>query len=86
MDKENTKKVAELTDKENKKLKIQQSNFDLENLKKLNVTKIKKLNKQIKDLIAQEENYEKQIIKKEEALEKLKKIVESINNMQQLRV
>ena len=59
MDKENTKKVAELTDKENKKLKIQQSNFDLENLKKLNVTKIKKLNKQIKDLIAQEENYEK---------------------------
>ena len=50
------------------------------------MTKIKKLNKQIKDLIAQEENYEKQIIKKEEALEKLKKIVESINNMQQLRV
>ena len=86
LDKENTKKVAELTDKENKKLKIQQSNFDLENLKKLNVTKIKKLNKQIKDLIAQEENYEKQITKKEEALEKLKKIVESINNMQQLRV
>ena len=50
------------------------------------MAKIKKLNKQIKDLITQEENYEKQITKKEEALENLKKIVDSINSMQQLRV
>ena len=86
MNKEKEKKDAELTEKENKKIKIQQSNYDLENLKKLNVAKIKKLNKQIKDLITQEENYEKQITKKEEALENLKKIVDSINSMQQLRV
>ena len=69
-----------------KKFNLQKSNYDLQNFKKLNETKIKKLKKQINDLILEEENYINQIAHKEKALEDLKVIVDSVNSMQKLRV
>ena len=69
-----------------KKFNLQKSNYDLQNFKKLNETKIKKLKKQINDLTLEEENYINQIAHKEKALEDLKVIVDSVNNMQKLRV
>ena len=80
---EKSQKEAELREKENKKINIQKSNYDLQNLKKLNEAKIKKFKKQINELKKEEENYTNQITKKEQALEELKQIVESINKMQQ---
>ena len=85
INKEKTLEEKELRGKEFKKANVQKANYDLENLKKLNEQKIKKLNKQLNELKIQEKNYENQIIKKEEALVKLKTIVESVNSMQQLR-
>ena len=69
-----------------KKFNLQKSNYDLQNFKKLNETKIKKLKKQINDLTLEEENYINQIAHKEKALEDLKVIVDSVNSMQKLRV
>ncbi len=69
-----------------KKFNLQKSNYDLQNFKKLNETKIKKLKKQIYDLTLEEENYINQIAHKEKALEDLKVIVDSVNSMQKLRV
>ena len=65
---------------------MQKSNYNLENTRKLNENKIKKLQKQLNELKLSEENYDKQIIQKDLALEDLKKIVDSVNNMQRLRV
>ena len=85
INKEKTAEEEGLKEKELKKLNLQKSNYDLENSKKLNEQRIKKLSKQLNELKIQEKNYENQIIKKKEALEKLKKIVDSVNSMQQLR-
>ena len=85
MNKERMKKEEELNGKELKKINVQKSNYDLENLLKLNAAKIKKLNKQLDELKIKEDDYDKQIIKKELALKKLKIIVDSVNNMQKLR-
>ena len=71
-----------LKEKENKKINIQKSNYDLNNLKKLNEGKIKKFKKQINELKKEEENYDNLIIKKEQALDELKQIVESVNKIQ----
>ena len=81
-----SKKESELRELELKKFNLQKSNYDLQNFKKLNETKIKKLKKQINDLTLEEENYINQIAHKEKALEDLKVIVDSVNNMQKLRV
>ena len=64
------------------KINIQKSNYDLNNLKKLNEGKIKKFKKQINELKKEEENYDNLIIKKEQALDELKQIVESVNKIQ----
>ena len=79
---EKNQKEATLKEKENKKINIQKSNYDLNNLKKLNEGKIKKFKKQINELKKEEENYDNLIIKKEQALDELKQIVESVNKIQ----
>ena len=79
---EKSQKEAVLKEKENKKINIQKSNYDLNNLKKLNEGKIKKFKKQINELKKEEENYDNLIIKKEQALDELKQIVESVNKIQ----
>ena len=75
-------KEAELKEKENKKLSMQKSNYDLQNLKKLNEAKLKKFKKQINELKKQEDHYDILITKKELALLELKQIVESVNKIQ----
>ena len=86
LNKDKERKEAELNAKEIKKFNLQKSNYNLENTRKLNENKIKKLQKQLNELKLSEENYDKQIIQKDLALEDLKKIVDSVNNMQRLRV
>jgi hypothetical protein len=83
MNEQKIMKDAELKEKENKKLSMQKSNYDLQNLKKLNEAKLKKFKKQINELKKQEDHYDILITKKELALLELKQIVESVNKIQQ---
>lgn len=83
MNEQKIMKDAELKEKENKKLSVQKSNYDLQNLKKLNEAKLKKFKKQINELKKQEDHYDILITKKELALLELKQIVESVNKIQQ---
>ena len=83
MNEQKIMKEAELKEKENKKLSMQKSNYDLQNLKKLNEAKLKKFKKQINELKKQEAHYDILITKKELALLELKQIVESVNKIQQ---
>ena len=83
MNEQKIMKEAELKEKENKKLSMQKSNYDLQNLKKLNEAKLKKFKKQINELKKQEDHYDILITKKELALLELKQIVESVNKIQQ---
>ena len=83
---EKSKKEAELTQKETKKFSIQKSNFNLENIKKINEHKIKRLKKELSELKMQEQRYDRQIVNKEEALTRLKKMVDSVKSMKDLKV
>ena len=83
MNEQKIMKEDELKEKENKKLSMQKSNYDLQNLKKLNEAKLKKFKKQINELKKQEDHYDILITKKELALLELKQIVESVNKIQQ---
>ena len=83
---EKSKKEAELTQKETKKFSIQKSNFNLENNKKINEHKIKRLKKELSELKMQEQRYDRQIVNKEEALTRLKKMVDSVKSMKDLKV
>ena len=53
--------------------------------KKINETKIKKLNKLINELQFEEEKYENLINKKDRAMEKIKNIVDEINIIKQFQ-
>ena len=86
LDQENNKKEAELKEKETKKKNLLKTNYSLLNSQKLNEAKIKKFKKQINELIKEENNYDKLIAQKEEAMQELKNIVDLVNSMQQLRV
>ena len=55
------------------------------NAKKINETKIKKLNKLINELQFEEEKYENLINKKDRAMEKIKNIVDEINIIKQFQ-
>lgn len=81
--KEKMLKEAELNKKELKRLNLQKMNFETENMVKINKAKIKVLNKQLNELKIEEDNYDKQIVKKELAILELKNIVDSINKMKQ---
>ena len=86
MNKEKNKKEAELTEKETKRFSIQKSNFYLENIKKINENKIKRLNKELNELKIQEQKYDKKIAHKEEAFSRLKKMIESVSNMRYIDI
>ena len=86
LDQENNKKEAELKEKESKKKNLLKTNYNLQNSQKLNEAKIKKFRKQLNELIKEENNYDKLIAQKEEAMQELKNIVDLVNSMQQLRV
>ena len=86
MNKEKNKKEAELTEKETKRFSIQKSNFYLENIKKINENKIKRLNKELNELKMQEQKYDKKIAHKEEAFSRLKKMIESVSNMRYIDI
>ena len=86
MNKEKYKKEAELTEKETKRFSIQKSNFYLENIKKINENKIKRLNKELNELKIQEQKYDKKIAHKEEAFSRLKKMIESVSNMRYIDI
>ena len=86
MNKEKNKKEAELTEKETKRFSIQKSNFYLENIKKINENKIKRLNKELTELKIQEQKYDKKIAYKEEAFSRLKKMIESVSNMRYIDI
>ena len=86
MNKEKNKKEAELTEKETKRFSIQKSNFYLENIKKINENKIKRLNKELNELKMQEQKYDKKIAYKEEAFSRLKKMIESVSNMRYIDI
>jgi chromosome segregation ATPase len=73
---------ALLKESEVKKVKLQRENYDLNNVKKVNDTKIKKLNKKIDELTIEEENYEIQTHKKDKAMEQIKQFVDMINSIQ----
>ena len=72
-----------LKETEGRKIKLQRENYDLNNVKKVNDNKIKKLNKRIDELTLEEENYEIQSSKREKAMEQIKHFVDMINSIQQ---
>ena len=76
------KMEEDLKEIEAKKIKIQSTNYDLNNVKKVNEAKIKRLNKQINELKIAKEKYENLITQKDIAIKNIKKIVEDINNIQ----
>lgn len=65
---------------ESKRLKVQAKNYDLVNMKKVNESKIKKLNEQINKLKTEKEKYDKQISRKDQAKEQLLSYVEDVNS------
>ena len=71
---------------EEKKLKIQKNNYDLNNIKRINEARIKKLNKQINELKIEEEKYDKLIVKKDLAIENIKKYVDDINDIHKFQI
>ena len=76
----------DLKEIEEKKIRIQNKNYDLNNIKKLNAAKIKKLNKQINELKIEEEKYDKLMEKRDIAIGNIKNIVEAINSIQQIQL
>ena len=86
LNEEKNKKEAELKEKETKRGSVQKSNYDLQNLKKINEAKIKKYKKQLNELKNELKEYDTQIANKEQAFQELKDIVDSVINMQNLRV
>jgi hypothetical protein len=69
-----------LKEMESKRLKVQAKNYDLTNMKKVNESKIKKLNKQINELKIEKEKYDKQISRRDQAKEELMSYAEEINS------
>ena len=74
----------DLKELEAKKIKMQSTNYDLNNIKKVNEAKIKRLNRQINELKIAKEKYENLIIKKDIAIKNIKNFVDAINNIQQI--
>ena len=69
-----------LKEMESKRLKVQSKNYDLVNMKKVNESKIKKLNEQINKLKTEKEKYDKQISRRDQAKEELLSYVEDVNS------